>query len=275
MGCEPRLQLGVSPYTLYKQWHLGAILQTHLRVCRGILKRTAWAHESYHYYDLHAGPGIYPHNGLPIKGSPIIFLENLLTVDVQCKASFFEIDDDRRTELVHHVAAYNKRPGLVLSFHGDHERFLPCIFDGNPPKRPRKVFGLVYADPSGSNPPFALLARMFAFKWFSTLDVLIYFSATNYKRQLMAPECPTSTRLQKILDTMNKRYWIIREPYGQHQWTFLLGTNWTNFPVFEKLGFYRLDTPRGQKLFARLNYTNEELRHEGIATGALDSPAVL
>jgi len=252
------MALGVSDYTVYKQRHLGAVLNAHLRICSAILRRATWAHEEYHYFDLHAGPGRYTHNGLNLAGSPLIFLDNLKTMGVRCHAVFFEIDDSLRTELVRNIRPYLDLPGLSVSINGDHEQFLPCYF-GPPQKRPKRIFGLVYADPTGKAPPFGLLSRMFRQKRFSTLDLLLYFSATNLKRQLKAPGCQFNSRLKEVLMVIDKRHWIVREPYGRHQWTFLIGTNWTDFPVFERLGFHRWDSDEGQRILDILNYTNEEL----------------
>jgi len=255
--------VGASEYTRYKQQHLNQILRTHLRICSGILKaHNGWANEQYHYFDLNAGPGIYLHDGEIIKGSPLVFLEEQKAIDMKCHGVFFEIDDSHRTRLIHNVADYADKPGLSFAFHGNHEKFLPCYFP-SPQKRAKRVFGLVYSDPTGSNPPFELLQSMLECKCFSTLDVLLYFSATNYKRQLMAPACPLAERLNEVLGGINKKHWIVREPYGRHQWTFLIGTNWTKFPEFKQVGFHRIDRPEGEKILARLNYTNMEMRTNG------------
>jgi len=257
---EDRDNFGYSDYTVYKQMHLQAILQTHLRVCEAVFRKNDWPHKIYHYFDLHAGPGLYRHNGRIIKGSPMLFLDAWMAVGLNCRAVFFEIEDDRRTALIKNLSVILRRTPLNISvaFHGDHLKFLPCYFDQDA-QRPRKKFGLIYADPSGSLPPFELLARFFEGKGYSTLDVLLYCSPTNLKRQLKASTCPVQKRLGDYLELIPKRHWIVREPYGPHQWTFLIGTNWTDFPTFERLGFYRWDSARGKEIFDQLNFTREEL----------------
>ena len=253
---------GFSDYTYFKQLHLGAILQTHMRICQAIFVKREWPDKTYHYFDLNAGPGLYAHNGLIIKGSPLIFTETLLSVGLKCQAHFFEIRDEFRTQLFQNLAQYTTKAKFSISLHGDHNQFLPCYFDPPNVLRPKKRYGLIYADPAGSIPPFELLSRFFEGKSYTQLDVLIYISPTNLKRQLKSPSCPVQKRLEDYLRLIPKRYWIVREPYGQHQWTFLIGTNWTDFPVFERLGFCRWDSPKGKEIFAKLNYTNEELAHE-------------
>jgi three-Cys-motif partner protein len=255
--------VGASSYTRYKQQHLNQILRTHLLICSKVIPKNHWAHEEYHYFDLNAGPGTYSYDDEIIKGSPLVFLEEQKSINIKCHAVFFEIDDGHRTKLVRNVANYADKPGLTLAFHGNHEKFLPCYFPTLLQKRVKKVFGLVYSDPTGSSPPFDLVQTMLARKCFSTLDILFYFSATNYKRQLMAPACPLSNRLDEILRSINKKHWIVREPYGNHQWTFLIGTNWTDFPKFERIGFHRIDSPKGKGIFAKLNYTNLEMKSNG------------
>ena len=60
------------------------------------------------------------------------------------------------------------------------------------------------------------------------------------------------------MDIVGKKQWLIREPIGKHQWTFMLGTNWKKFPEWKKEGFYRIDTEEGQRVFRRLNWTAGE-----------------
>jgi len=255
---DDKENFGFSDYTIYKQLHLGAILRKHLNITRAIFEKHDWPEKVYHYLDLHAGPGIYQHNGMVVRGSPIIFIETLMSVGLKCQAVFFEICDDRRTQLVWNLARFADVPDLSLLFHGDYQRFLPCHFDDSQ-ARAKKKFGLVYADPAGTLPPFELLAQMFQSRSYATMDVLIYMSSTNLKRQLKYDRCPIDKRLKDYLGLIPKKYWIVREPYGPHQWTFLIGTNWDAFPEFRDLGFHRIDSPEGQEIFHRLNYTRKEL----------------
>jgi len=267
--------LGCSDYTSYKQLHLGVILKTHLRICQAILTRKPeWSRREYHYFDLNAGPGLYLYQDEFIKGSPLLFCEAWRTIAIPCQAHFFEINDSLRTELIWHLRNFmDHHPEMAFSFLGDHRKFLPCYFDEADAQKPRKKFGLVYSDPTGQLPPFNLLARMFKGKSYSTLDVLIYLSATNIKRQLFAYGCKLNQRLEDLLQAIPKKYWIVREPCGRHQWTFLLGTNWTNFPIFETLGFHRIDSAIGKSIITKLNYTNEEMK-DGEAITSHHAPAL-
>ena len=142
---------------------------------------------------------------------------------------------------------------------GDHTDTLPTFF--NLPRR-RKKYGLLYADPSGVAPPFNLLAAFASH--YKRIDLLIYLSATNLKRKRAAQNGSTPTLIDE-LSNIDKDQWIIREPHGQHQWSFLLGSNWLNYPTYESEGFHRVSSATGQCILHRLNYTeNERQQYEQL-----------
>jgi hypothetical protein len=43
------------------------------------------------------------------------------------------------------------------------------------------------------------------------------------------------------------------------QWTFLLGTNWTEYKAWEQEGFYKVNSSKGAAIMNRISYTLKEL----------------
>jgi hypothetical protein len=62
-----------------------------------------------------------------------------------------------------------------------------------------------------------------------------------------------------LIRDVPKRYWLIREPYYQHQWTFLIGTNWDTFPDFSRHGFVTIDSPHGREIMRLISYARGHL----------------
>ena len=99
-------------------------------------------------------------------------------------------------------------------------------------------------------------------KNFKLIEILIRISGTNYKRirRTFPGKYPA---LKDQLQSINKSKWICRkiaiDEQGHRdpwQWTFLLGTNWTDYRAWENEGFYFIDDPRSD--FAIINNTISE-----------------
>ena len=108
------------------------------------------------------------------------------------------------------------------------------------------------------------MAEFFTNPAFSKLDVLVNCPSTTIKRAAGAfPHIERKNLLENLL-AIEKDYWYVREPYHKMQWTFLIGTNWDQFPLFSEIGFYRATSPEGREVLAHLAYTAEELRDFGL-----------
>ena len=91
------------------------------------------------------------------------------------------------------------------------------------------------------------------------MDFMMTYAATSHKRQIKAKACSATERLPGLLSKIKKKFWLIREPTGKHQWTFLIGTNWADFPRWNKKGFYGITTKRGQEIYRTIWMTKSEL----------------
>ena len=236
---------GFSDNTPMKEEHFRMILGTHMRIVKGLLGRQRWMVPFYVYGDLNAGPGDYsPAYGFPLFGSPVIALTVAKAIGLPLQAAFYEQDATtiialRRALLNSGMWADPQRPDLffrtpeqaALIYEGDyHTNALTALEHFQEHHNPKSIYGLLYSDENGNCPPFALLGDYA--KVLPRLDVLIHVAATPIKRQFYSPVHPLMKRLDELMAMVPKDYWMIREPYGRHQWTFLIGTNWHSFPRF-------------------------------------------
>jgi hypothetical protein len=53
------------------------------------------------------------------------------------------------------------------------------------------------------------------------------------------------------------------QPGDSQHWTFLIGTNWTDYRAWEKKGFYKIRLDKGKAIFDILDNTEEERRARG------------
>ncbi len=236
--------LGYSEYTPVKQKHFEGIVDMHIRITKSIIERHTWAHPVYHYFDINAGPGIYER----IKGSPLIFLELAKKHCLDYRAVLIESNEQYYQDLLRRTKKYQDCE--VLS--GDHNDVMQQRFFS---KKHPSIFGILYNDPTGQQPSFDLLSD--ASKCYPKLDLLIYCPATNIKR--VAHSKKTAETLLDGLAKIDKKVWIVRKPMGNQQWSFLIGSNWIDFPAWEKEGFHNIQSERGQEILAELNYTKKEL----------------
>ena len=152
------------------------------------------------------------------------------------------------------IDAIYKNYNAMIAF-GDNKEIL-ANYINNPPLK--KQFGMLYADNNGC-PDYELIKNITNIKQYGKLDILINCPAASHKRSLKIWHQSNKINLSEALIKINKKYWIIREPYGKFQWTFLIGTNWQSFPKFGHLNFYSSTTNKGRDILKRLTYTAKEL----------------
>jgi hypothetical protein len=242
---------GYSEYTAVKQEHFTAIIAMHLKIVSAIISENTWPDKRYWYFDLTAGSGSHPKTGAP--GSPLIFLGIAERMGVAYQAMLIERESAACELLGARLASVGSQFGSTEVLRGDHcemMRELRCVLP------PRPTYGLAYCDPSGDRPAFELLAEMSQWSGLARVDFLVNCSATNIKREYRAFH--RGRHISDDVAGIAKRYWLVREPYGKFQWTFLLGTNWDKFPEYRKIGLYRLSSPEGQAILERLAYSEPE-----------------
>lgn len=244
--------IGFGEHTALKQEHFEKLIRLHLAITASVQRNwreRRWQGadlDTYYYFDINAGAG---HDPTGLAGSPLIFLRQAALRGTRYQAVLIE------RELINYQELNRKiKDSSVVIEHGDHADVLPKYFAKGPQR-----FGIVYADPSGDKPAFDLLGDMSRQPIYKLLDICIYVSATRRKRDRNSPKTREDRCLRDFLGVIDKKEWIIREPVGRDQWSFLIGSNWINFPDWKKEGFHSWKSPRGKEIFDLLTYTPEEI----------------
>lgn len=244
--------IGFGEHTALKQEHFEKVLGLHMAVTTRV--QNNWREKGWHgaeldryyYFDINAGAGSDP-TGL--IGSPLIFLRQARARQLSYRAILIDREPDNCKRLTDAIRDYDVTIEL-----GDHNDVLPKYFVSAPSR-----FGLVYTDPSGTIPPFDLLAQMSRQPVYKRLDICIYVHATNIKRIRRSDRTNENRCLRDFIDGIDKKEWIVREPVGKEQWSFLIGSNWIDFPDWQKEGFHSYKSAKGKEIFDLLTYTSEEI----------------
>jgi len=246
--------VGISKYTQEKQRVFSSVLGMHLKIAKSIMSREGWVGKKYIYVDMHAGPGKYNgDNRLPIIGSPLRFLREVGNCVIPHHAYFIE----KRQENINRLKIYSQEYGAdgnIEIFMGDSAEILPKISLSEK----LRDFGLVYCDPTGSPPPLDALVEISKRKQWERIDFLIFIAPAIYKRVLKHSKTHLDKPIHSYLRAINKRTWIVREPMGPQQFTFLLGSNWRGFPVWEAGGFHDITSGTGRDILRTISLTKEE-----------------
>ena len=260
----------ISSETEGKEADFRGILSMHATLCKGIIRRQNAG--PYLYVDLYAGPGNLEFNGRRFLGSPLIAQDIFTRASLPNEAVHFEQDPevaDRLAEALWTPTSLLDCPNSDTApiFTEDFRTAYPKWLDkaGLQPDR----YGLVYADPIRDEIPYELFNR--TAKQFPKVDLLSYVAATQYKRRRgQNPE--KWPQLIEHISAVGKRVVLIREPRGAQQWTFILWSNWASLPDWQRRGFYRLDSERGQWIMDRLNLTKDQHKEKANTPLWDDSP---
>ena len=270
-------KVGYSENTPLKQQHFGVIMQTICGVIRSIIRKHAYAVPWCAYIDLNAGLGYYDdevYHDLFQKGllgSPLIALQAARAQQVLLHGFLVDQDPGAIASLMQALVTYG---GLHRQ-----EATQPAVFADSPQtahlcvcpgasasylplilsclrwwEDSGRLYGVIYSDVNGGSVPFGELA---AYSHAAPLvDILLHLSGTHRKRVHSVHH--NRPPLVEMVPTIKKDFWYVRRPYNREQWTFLLGTNWDQFPRFERQGFVRADSPEGRAIMHRLSYPQGE-----------------
>jgi three-Cys-motif partner protein len=252
-----------SDSTPAKQEDFKYFIKVYCEIVKRILqkpKQRSYALPIAVYLDLNAGPGWYTKIG--IEGSPVIFYKTAQEANLPVHCFFIE----KNAEACQHLSEYLNRLEKTTPYkvmHGENQEEVPKILrllDAFILREGKQLaFGLLYSDPNGDIPPFEDIARLLSVRSRTRIDVLIYLSATTIKRVRRSSLCSMRDNLIEALSCIPKKFWLVREPVGRHQWTFLFGANWNGFPEFKNRGFHDLKSNEGREIMERLTYTSTEL----------------
>jgi len=240
--------IGQSEYTAHKQYALDKILRHQMAICKAVFRSRDWhPPRVYHYYDIYAGCG--SNDSVGCQGSPLVFLDAVTDAGIPYDAHCIELGGENASLLKSRVAP------TIYVHAGDNAQVLPGLLGT---LRGEWNYGTIYADPNDL-PPFDLLAEASNNPNAQRIDMLVYLSATNYKR---VRKVWGRDYLTDALAKINKKVWLVSAPVGRSQWAFLFGTNYDKYSDYRAIQFYRVDSPEGAAVLERLTYTTDE-RGEG------------
>lgn len=234
----------ISAETEAKEDDFRGILRMHANICKGIMRR--FGGPPYLYVDLFAGPGQLQYKEREFPGSPLIAREVLGSLPHR------RIHFERDPTVAGRLTAALDGDGEVHV--GDCQNGFAQWLGQNPSRSGQ--YGLIYSDPIRDEIPHELLNQ--AASRLPRVDILSYVAATQYKRRRGLD--PGRPYLADHIAAVKKQVVLIREPIGTWQWTFVLWSNWVKYPEWQRRGFYRLDSDRGQAVLERLNLSERESR---------------
>ena len=255
----------ISAETYYKEADFRGLLGMHLQMCKGIGRK--WSTLPYLYVDLHAGPGHLEYEGRHFDGSPLIAHDLLTKMGLPYEAMHYEIDKSVAAELaaalwipvslVDHLDA-ERAPIFNEPFEDGFSRWLDQA------GRQQNRYGVVYSDPIDDEINYGLLNKTAEF--LPHVDLMAYVAATQYKRRrggdLKKNGFTDKPLIEEHIRAINKRTVLIRTPRGPNQYTFIIWSNWREFPEWECRGFHRIESERGRQILDKINLTINELREK-------------
>ena len=263
-----------SDGTFYKQECLKKILETEINIIRVVLKKNKnknWLNQNYLHMDITTSCGIceYP-EGNSYNGSPFIFLD---LVDkyrsLNFKVIFMEKNKGRFNGLWENMferytscgfgSCWPKNVNLDefnvvrLDYQEDLLPYIEYLRREKYLEENKKQFGTLYVDPYGTLYPNALI-ELSNESEYKTLDFIFHVNGSIKRpKGLNKYNVKEKRTYREMIKQIKKDKWIIREPYVKGQYTFLIGTNFKEYPAFKKLGFHCIESNRGQEILDRID----------------------
>ena len=236
---------GQSDITEFKQRGLEAAFTVNLKVFQAKFK----GRFRYFHFDLNCGSGTNEDFGC--IGSPIAFIRAAESAGVNDYfAGFCDINEQHLEALQGHKEIGEN--DQCFMFHGPNASLIeaiPEIIEARGEK-PKYAIGMILADPNGTEVP---LEQM---EWLSRIcprmDIVINWNSTQFKRDFGAFGQGRPT-LDGAMRRLRKAHWLIREPVKAWQWTLVIGRN-VEVGDHKALGFYRLESEKGQEIFDRCGF---------------------
>jgi hypothetical protein len=223
---------------LYYAFELGAAV---------IRKNASWV-KPYLHFDINAGSGYNEIIGC--DGSPITFTRVFHDLP-HFRATFIDCDAEQ-------ISTLSKRPLIrddprCRLHHGDNAEFLRTLqINGT------WQFGTILSDPNGSDIPIEEL--IYTSRRYHQIDHIYHWNSTITKRLKYGIK-PSQIVLSDIPKLILKKFWLIREPIGPHQFAMLIGRNYRGND-WRSGGFYHLDSSQGEAIMDRCSRSNKERRAE-------------
>lgn len=213
-----------------------------------------WPNYRYHYIDLHAGSGF--NSEARCIGSPLAFQSE--TRRANCSNYFAWLCDRDEGQIKQLLARPEIDHTRSEIFHGDNSELLYMIPDmvrHFSRENLQYVLGAVLSDPNGADVPIDAILD-FA-KICPRVDLIFHWNSTITKR-LRNGIKPQQLVLDDVIGMLPKKFWLIREPAGIHQFTMVIGSNF-RFNDWHAMGFYHLESAKGQDILQRCSLSIAEI----------------
>lgn len=93
-------------------------------------------------------------------------------------------------------------------------------------------------------------------------DILMYLSATYFKRFNGAPQVKFKEEIIAIMNATDKKYWFVCEVGGNNRYVFILGSNFDKWANYSGINMYSVNTFDGQRVLDTLHYEYTEPKFE-------------
>jgi hypothetical protein len=263
-----KMEYGIctSEETPIKQKHFVGILRWQMMMARAAMEGVQCS-PIFYMYDLNAARSEYTSKtGDSIIGSSVSGVKMAEELKMKYKMTACELIRNNADELKKYFASNenvkvlqgDNRKTLKLELPPQNEKFIPI----------RERYGYVYVDPNDAFIPIDLLSEMLGHQFFRRVDLILYVAGNSVKRG-------RRFTLDDLIKKVTKKVWLIREPHGTHQWTFVFGTNYEGIGEWQKEGFYKKGTPKGDEIWERITKTQKQLREEEMKKRMQNQPRLI
>lgn len=241
---ELSLTQGQSDATEFKERGLEAAFAINLKIFKARIADRFGDRFPYWHFDINCGCGINEKIGC--IGSPLAFLRAVESIGLRRYfAGFCDIDERQLGVLMARDQVRNNEQ--CFTFHGRNDALIDAIPDIiTKVEKPERAVGMVLSDPNGFEVPLDNLAELSM--RCPGIDIAIHWNTRI--RRLYRGQGWEFVDIDEAIDMLGKRYWLIREPRGAHQWTVLIGRN-IKTGDHKTLGYFHLDSEKGQDIMRR------------------------
>lgn len=257
---------GYGEFTPNKLADYSKLLSCYVPLATNVLRKWDNLYQpQVHLIDINAGPGQYGDELTSEecwhRGSPLIAMDKLTEqkpdrTPILYKAWFIDERMENCRQLENVLKSYDNNPnGSYQVLCGKHEDLLSSLL----PFQRRAALGLLYHDPNGFA-SWDCLSGISSDKAYRTIDFLIHYGAATPKRFKGRFGKDYVQPVDEAVASIAKQYWLVQEPIGHTQWTFLLGTNYEKMPAWKRLRFHSLASDQGKAILNKIAYSKEEYK---------------